>query len=320
MQKIINEPVNSRGIVDVAIHTESSDKSKNGSVFKNIYFPFAYSEKVKRRGENYTIKRVLLDDVPLLLLAFSWQASNPVLHGVSLIFLLVSFWCIYDLGYYENDYVAEKYEQKPKLSPAYYTDGQMMQTSYPWLWSLVFGSIGIILLNQAQGVYLPFTGLLIEQNIKFINPTVLFFLSWIIFLVCVLYCFKIYNYSNKQTRTWLYLVLQCSRYYGFLWITSTNLIGISFLFSHILARTLLYIVYRYSGGNVENWPKKIPEKFMRYLILIFMLITICFGSQSLAIFQSWQTWAILAWCAIQGQSQIRKMLFQFKPIFHDGSN
>ena len=322
MQEIVNKKVNSNEIIDSSPTKliGNSRQFEYALLFENIYLPFTYLEKVKRRGENYTLKIILSDDIPLLLLAFSWQANNAILHGISLIFLSISFWCVYEIGYYENDLVAERHEQKPKLASTYYDYRHIMQTSYPWLWSLVLGWIGIVLLNQAQGVYLPFMGLLVEQQIEFINSTILFFLSWILFLICVRYYFKIYNYFNKQARTWLYLILQSLRYYGFLWITSTNLIGISFLSSHILSRSLLYIVYRYSGGNSDNWPREIPERFLRYLIFIFTLITICFGSQSLAVWQSWQTWAILFWCVIRNPNQIRKTLLQFKPILQDSSN
>ena len=339
MQKIVERKVNSSDLIDSPKQTKPLGKYrpknwldtisrlyiailylfKYAMPLKKVYFPFAYLEKVKRRGENYTFKIILLDDLPLLLLAFCWQASNCVLRGISLIFLLVSFWCVYEIGYYENDLVAEKYEQKPKLASTYHAHKQMMETSYPWIWSLVLGWIGIVLLNKAHGVYSPFTNLLVE-DIKFINPTVLFFLSWVIFLAFVRYCFKIYNYLNKQARTWLYLILQSLRYYGFLWVTGTNLIGISVLSSHILSRSLLYIVYRYSGGNSHNWPRELPEKFLRCCIFIFILITICFGSHNLAIWQSWQTWVILLWSAIRSQDQIRKTVSQFKPIFQDNSN
>ena len=340
MQKIINQEFDSSNTINSSVSTKSienfsQNRQKNyierlyiailhsffkfTLLFENVYFPFAYLEKVKRRGEKYTLKIILSDDIPLLLLAFSWQASNSILHSISLIFLLISFWCVYELGYYENDLIAEKYEQKPKLASTYYAYKHIMQTTYPWLWSIVLGWIGIVILNKAQGVYLPFVGLL-KEEIEFIDPTILFFSSWIVFLVCVRYCFKIYNYSSKQARTWLYIILQSVRYYGFLWITTTNLIGISFLSSHILSRSLLYIVYRYSGGNSENWPREIPERFLRCLIFIFTLITICFGNQNIAVWQSWQTWAILLWCVMRNPKQMKRTLAQFKPIFQDSSN
>lgn len=288
-------------------------------LLNNIYLPFSYLEKVKRKGEKYTLKVIFWDDIPLLLLAFSWQASNSILHGISMVSLLVSFWCVYELGYYENDYVAEKYESKPKLSLSYHAHKQMMRTAYPWLWSLVFGLIGIIFLEQTLVSNLPFS-ILIEQKIDFINPTILNFLSWMIFLVCMRCCFLVYNYVNKQTRTWLYIVLQSFRYYGFLWVTATNLIGISLLSSNILSRSLLYIVYRYSGGNSHNWPREIPEKILRCLIFIFMLVSISFGSESLELWQRWQTWTIIAWCVIQGQGQIKRILPQVKLVLQDSSN
>ena len=286
---------------------------------RNIYLPFAYLEKVKRKNEKYTLKMILWDDIPILLLAFSIPATNFFLHGISIILLLVSFWCIYELGYYENDYVAQKYESEPKLSGAYYAHQQMMETVYPLLWSLMFGLIGVILLEKA-GITHPSFAILIEQKISFLNPTILTYLSWITFLVCMRCCFFIYNYVNKQTRAWLYIVLQSFRYYGFLVMTATNLIGITLLSSHILSRSMLYIVYRYSGGNSRNWPREIPEKFLRFSIFIFMLTSISFGSQSLELWQSWQTLTIVAWCAIQGQGQIQRVLSQFRLVHQDGSN
>ena len=338
MLKLLNKEVNKSEFDDLfklVRSTKNSDKRALVNIYqlyatvlylveytlllKNIYLPFTYLEKVKRKGENYTLKVILGEDLLLLFLALSWQAENSILHGVSLIFLLISFWCVYELGYYENDYIAENYEQNPQLSPAYHVYRQMMRTYCPILWSLAFGLIGIVLLNIAQGVYLPFIGLLVG-NIGVTYSTALFFLSWTVFLAGVRYSFKVYNYFNKRTRTWLYIVLQSIRYYGFLWVTPTNLIGISLLASQILSRSLLYIVYRYSGGNSQNWPREIPDKVLRCSIFVFTLITICFGTQSIEALQSWQTWIIFAWCIIRGQKQIRKTFSQFQPIFQDSSN
>ena len=147
---------------------------------KDVYLPFFYLEKVKRIGEKYTSKVIIWDDLPILLFAFSWQATHWLLHSVSILFLLVSFWCVYELGYYENDYVAEKYEDQPKLSITYHIYKQMMQTWYPWFWSLLFGAIGVVLLDQAQGVKLPFNSQLVE-NLITLPPLcfiALFILDW----------------------------------------------------------------------------------------------------------------------------------------------
>lgn len=284
-----------------------------------IYFPFSYLERVKRVGENYTLKVILWDDLPLLLLAFSWQVGNSLLHGVSILFLLVSFWCAYEVGYYENDLIAEKYEQQPKLSATYQQHKQMMHTWLPWLWSLLLGSVGITLLKQAQGANLLWQPKL-DSTISLLNPVFNPYLSWVTFLIALRLCFWVYNHLNKPTRAWFYMILQSFRYYGFLVVTSTNLIGTSLISSQIISRSILYVIYRYSEGNSQSWPKHVPEKLLRCLILLFLLTAISFGAGNFNLWQSWQTWAVVAWCAIQGQGQIRRMLAQVKPVIEDGSN
>ena len=290
------------------------------SPLRDVYLPFFYLEKVKRIGEKYTMKVILWDDLPILWLAFSWQANHSILHGISIAFLLVSFWSVYELGYYENDRVAEQYEEKPKLSITYHIHKQMMETWYPWFWSLLFGIIGVILLERAQGIDLVYGNYPVGDNFSLRDFLLLPCLSWLGFLLSSRVCFWVYNHLNKHTRTWLYLLLQSFRYYGFLALTSTNPIGTSILSSHILSRSILYVVYRYSGGNADNWPRQVPEKLLRWLIFVFLLSAIAFGSQNLELWQNWQTWTIMAWCLIQGQGQIRRMLSQVKPVFKDGSN
>lgn len=287
---------------------------------KDVYLPFFYLEKVKRAGEKYVLKVILWDDLPILLFAFSWQATHSLLHGASILCLLVSFWCIYELGYYENDYVAEKYEEKPKLSISFHLYEQMMRTWYPWFWSLLFGAIGVALLEKAQGVSLLFNSPLNNTSLASTYPILLPGLYWLGLLISCRICFWIYNYLNKHTRTWLYLILQSFRYYGFLAVAPTNLIGTSLLSSHVLSRSLLYVIYRHAGGNAENWPRQVPEKLLRWLIFVFLLSAIALGNHSLELWQSWQTWAIITWCMIQGKGQFVRMLSQVKPVSEDGSN
>lgn len=287
---------------------------------KDIYLPFFYLEKVKRVGENYIFKVILWDDVPILFLAFSWQANHPLTHGLGLLSLLISFWCIYEIGYYENDRVAEKYEEKPKLSITYHTYKHVMETRYPWLWAGIFGILGVALLTKGQDITLLFSLDPYSSKFEAISPILLPSIFWLGFLLLLRFCFWGYNHLNKYTRTWLYLPLQSFRYYGFLAVTATNIVGTSLLSSHILARSMLYIVYRYSGGNVDNWPKQIPEKLLRWSIFMFILGAIVIGSRNFALWENWQTGAIIVWCIFQAKGQILRMLRQVKPVFKDGSN
>lgn len=285
---------------------------------QNIYLPFSYLEKVKRSGENYTRRIIFEDDLPILLLAFSWQATYPLLHGLGIFCLLVSFWCVYELGYFENDYVAEKYEQYPKIPKYYYIYRRMMKTRLPWLWSLIFGFCGVTILQKALVEQLEMTALL--PTASTVSPLVLLFGYWIGFLVSLRGCFWMYNYLNKATRTWLYIVLQFFRYYGFIVVTPTNLVGTSLLFSNILTRSVLYITYRYSGGSVGSWPDRVPKKLLRWIIFLLSALTLSLGLQSFQLWQGWQVWTIIAWCLIQGKGEILRTISQIKPIFTDNSN
>ena len=286
----------------------------------DFYIPFSYLEKVKRANENYTLKVILGDDLPVLLFAFAWQPFNITLQISSIVFLLISFWCMYETGYYENDLVAEKYEEQPKIAAAYYAHKSMMTNWIPWLWSFAFGLLGIICLEKAQGVRYLFYFSGLELKIASIHPAILMACYWTIFLLSTRLCFWIFNHFNKHTRTWFYIVLQSFRYYGFIAVTYVNPIGTSLLSSNILARSILYVVYRYSGGKSQDWPAQLPEKVLRCLIFILILCATCFSVQSFALWQTWQTWLIIAWFLVQGKGQFIKIFAQIKPVFKDGSN
>ena len=290
------------------------------SSWDNFYIPFSYLEKVKRAKENYTLRVIIWDDVPILLFAFAWHLNYSPLAISSILCLLISFWCMYETGYYENDRIAEKYEERPKLAPTYYVYKKMMNSSFPWIWSLLFGFAGVTLLEKAQGIRYLFNGTPMELEIASLDPVLLMMCYWTAILVLTRFCFWIFNNFNKHTRTWLYIFLQSFRYYGFAAITYINPIGTSLLSSNILSRSILYVVYRYSGGESKDWPEQIPQKALRCTIFIFLVGAISFGTQSLALWQNWQTWTIIFWCVVQGKGQFIRILLKVKPVFKDGSN
>ena len=300
-------------------YLERKVMEKNLSL-NNIYLPFSYLERVKRVNEKYTLKVILWDDLPLLLFTFTWQPHYSLLKAISIIFLMISFWCVYEIGYFENDLIAEKYEEKPKLATTYYAHKRMMESYYPWIFSLLFGFLGLFLLEKTQEVRYLFNPALLELKIGAFHPVFLMSFYWILLLISTRLCFWIFNNFNKHTRSWLYILLQSFRYYGFATVTYINPIGTSLLSSNILSRSILYVVYRYSGGEAKDWPTEIPEKVLRCLTFVFILGAISFGSQSLYLWQTWQTWTIICWCLIQGKGQFIRTLSQVKPIFEDGSN
>jgi hypothetical protein len=294
--------------------------AKYVSPMSNMYLPFLYLEKVKRPGENYFLKLILADDFPLLLLAFAWGTNNIIWQSLGLLLLLLSFWCIYEVGYYENDLVGEKYEEKPVLSQNYFLYKAMMNPWLPWIWALFFGTLGVVALDMAGGSLNSIDRVFPEIDYQLLKSSLLLLTYWTGFLLFSRFCFWVYNYCNKQTRIWLYLPIQACRYYAFAVVFPINLIAASLLSSHILGRSMLYTTYRYSGGDTKNWPYQIPEKVLRLSIFVSLLVTLTVGSHSFGVWQSWQTWVILIWLIVQGINQVRQVIGQFKLVMQDGSN
>ena len=290
-------------------------EAKNVQPMENIYLPFFYLERVKRPGKNYLLKTILADDLFILLFAFSWVSNQPLLNALSLIFLLVSFWCIYELGYRENDLVAEQYEQQPILSETYQKYQNINYSWSPWLWSSFLALVGIILALQSRDI-IDLDYFFTKQEL---SNLLVPFISWLGFLLAVRLGFGIYNYTNKQTRIWLYPLLQICRYFGFLLLVPTNLLGTILLTSQALSRSIPYMIYRYAGGNKESWPE-LSKKFFRCFVFIFLLVTFSFGNYDLSLLKSWQGLLILAWCIVRAWSEISRVISQVKPIWQDGSS
>jgi phosphoserine phosphatase len=294
------------------------DKAKYNSPMSDLYFPMMYIHKVKRVGEKYISKAILLDDLPIFLLSLSWLSSQPILHGLGILFLLFSFWCIYEFGYYENDLVAEKYEKKPTLSDTYYDSQITINWWLVFIWALLLGSIGIFFLEASEKIDFFKIDYLISHREEIASLYIVLFGTWTVFLLISRFCFWIYNYVNKPTRIWLYFVLQFTRYFGFLVVTKTNLVGISLLLVQVLSRSISYLVYRYAGGNKENWPD-LQEKFLRWFLFTFTIVGLSFAQTDIFLLINWQTATIFVWCTFRGTNHIKQAINSFGLIQQDKS-
>ncbi len=294
------------------------DKAKYTSPMSDVYMPMMYLHKVKRAGENYIVKSVLGDDLPILILALSWLSPQPLLSSCALLFLTLSFWCIYEVGYYENDFVGWKYEKDPTLNKEFYVpgatyvSGTTMSQWQPWLWSLLLGAIGVAFLtaSDSQVVFGE------DYLNHLLEASTVPFAIWALSLAGSRFCFWVYNYVNKQTRIWLYTFLQFSRYCGFLAIVASNLIGVSLLFGQILSRSISYLVYRYSGGNKENWPQ-LQEKFLRLVLFVLLVGGLSLAQSDISLILNWQTGAIILWCCFRGWQHVKQAVSIFGLIKED---
>ena len=242
---------------------------------------------------------------------------------------MLSFWCIYEFGYYENDQVAEKYEQKPVLSHTYYKRLITIQWWQPWIWSLMIGLLGVYFIVASKIVTLDIsfnfhevtTNLLdlrwntIQDSDRAFSSLFLkAFYKWTGFLLISRLGFFVYNYVNKRTRIWFYPVLQSFRYCGFLIVAATNLVGVCIITSYVLARSTTYIVYRYSGGNPNDWPK-LQDWFLRLIFFLLFIITISIVESDLTLLFNWQTAVLVFWWLKKCRRQTMEIIKNIKLIW-----
>jgi len=256
------------------------------SAISNIYFPFRYISKVKHPGQNYFLKTVVAEDWAFAVLATSLLSSQPVLHATAVALLIASFWCVYEVGYMENDLVAEQLESDGKLSQAYEHNKGMIYFTVPWVWAILFSLPGLFILGVIDGQFSW-------------APVVFAILIWMSILIGVRVFFHIYNYSNKPTRIWLYPALQAFKSIGVLAVTTTNVLGATLLMAQIMARWNLYLIYRFSGKWISI------GQVLRVMLFIIFLVTIILGDLvSVAQLLTFQTSAVLIYSLVKARREI----------------
>ena len=207
------------------------------------YRPFDYTRKGKRAGQKYLLHNVVLEDVVVLGLAFAWLAGRPWEVAVGLLLLHLSFWLIYEIGYYDNDHVATAREQAPNHPPAVAAYAGSVAALPAWLTSLSFALPGCWLLSDGAGAALRPGG----ASDGAFRRAVTVFLVWLVYLACSRGAYQVYNRVPPHARGLPYAVLQLTRSAGYGVLLSTDSVGALLLSSLLLARWIPYLSYRDLG-------------------------------------------------------------------------
>jgi hypothetical protein len=220
--------------------------------FRDVYLPGKYISHVKHPGERYIFRGILQEDFAFWLLSSISLAADPVLHAIALLFLLFSFWALYERGYVDNDIAASRYESDPVLSAAFGRRPVATPALQPWVWALFTGAIGTALLCRDRQAF------------------TLHFALWMGALVAMYACFMCYNRLDKMSRVWLYPILQFARSGAFLAVVPIEPVGVAALGAHVLSRWVPYQFYRLGS---TDWPSLQPE-LIRLLSFILLAILI----------------------------------------------
>ncbi len=287
-----------------------------------IYIPLLYSEKVKRPDKKYFLYSILGEDFIILLLSFTYSSLHPWSNALGLFLLQISFWCVYEIGYIENDIIGDKFEDKAILSYNYNSFKYSFRLWEPWVWAFSLSILGIFILDQDIVVdsQPAIISLLFDESHQHLFQVFTGFLFWTAFLVSLRFLFHIYNHLNKQSRIWFYLLLQTCRYCGYLVLLTTNTVGLILLVSKILTRSIQYILYRYMGGESSDWPIYFPRYFFFLLIYLLLMIVIAVNSHDFSLIANYQVLFIAIFCLLRGGKHFQKVFAQFVHVSKDNSN
>ncbi|MEL6494771.1 MAG: hypothetical protein AAFQ41_06565 [Cyanobacteria bacterium J06623_7] len=261
------------------------------------------------------------EDFIILLLSFTFISNHPLPNALGLFLLQIAFWCVYEIGYIENDIIGEKFEDKAVLSYNYNSYEYSFQLWQPWLWAVVLSVLGIAFLNyDALGVGGKLNLALFPADDRGLFNVSHSLMLWFGFLLALRFLFHIYNHINKQSRVWFYLLLQACRYCGYLTILTTNTVGLVLLVSKILTRSIQYVLYRYMGGKDSDWPMYFPRYFFYLLIYLLILGAIAANNRDLTLVFNYQVLSIIIFCLVRGCKHFQKVFMQFVHVSKDSSN
>ncbi|MEE9404627.1 MAG: hypothetical protein V3V20_07025 [Algisphaera sp.] len=259
----------------------------------SVYLPLVYLSRVKRQGRQEVLRQVLLDDFALVILAFA--VVNPLTLGnlIGLGAAFLAFFCVYEIGYRENDQLDDAYAKVPHLSKNYHTRKELCRDPgpTPWAWALILTVVG------AYAFHTPWLGA--EASLS-IFRTGLCAGLWVMLLVVTRATFGLYNRLDDVSRVFVFPWLQAAKTFGFALLLPTTLAGGLFMLAQVFRRWLHYACYR-SGGRGGALPSHIT-RIMTYLLLALGII---FITGSTAILAAWHFWIIFAWLTLRGALQVR---------------
>lgn len=271
-------------------------KSQFKPAFSESYRPFYYTQRVKRPGGNYMCYGVLFEDVAFLWIALAWTMPFPVVGMLALLVIHLSFWVIYEIGYFENDTLAAKRERTPNVPPGTAEAVRRMKSEPAWIVALLLGMAGGAILTRynAQSVH----GL---QSLEWPQTFVAFCGMWMLYLIGSRAAFWLYNRTNTEVRAYVYVFLQVFRSVGYCLIIDCNSVGSVLLLALVFARWQPYLTYRFAGVYR-------PVSYRLLTVFYFIVLALSSAMVGLTSFFFVQFFVALSWSLLLAQRQLRELM------------
>ena len=211
----------------------------------DVYLPLLYTAKVKQPNKTYVVRSVLLWHWAFLTIALSFLSPHPWLNAASLLLLVLSYWCVYEIGYWENELLDAKHEQKPALSENCACDRAQLKlnTLAPWCWAIVIALPALPLLKISKGD-MPLDMAFANMTVLGAQPLISDGAIWLAFLVTVRLTFWLYNQFSAEARIWIYPLLPVQQLFGFTLLLGTNSAGAALMVALVIGRWMQHAIYR----------------------------------------------------------------------------
>ncbi len=279
--------------VGETIHVEADHDSY---AYRQPYIPFFYTAKIKRTP-GFFIKQVLLEELPIVLLAFGLPALawNPSLWAC-LVLLFLALILTYELGYAENDRVGELKESNPKLSKSYFKYRNYRLFPHAWIYALALTVLGILALGT-EGRALALDHLHISTALPTWQGIAVLCAAWLGVMVLARLVFWAFNHAPLLWRVYIYAPLHMVKYLGFVVFFAIPAAGLILVYAHIVRTWSLYAVRR-SGGSIDF----LMSQTVRTVFIVFGFGVLMEIDPALVL--NWPAMAMLAFCFVRAFPEI----------------
>lgn len=269
-----------------------------------VYVPFFYTDVVKRPGQGFFIRTILLDEFALV--AFCFLLYQPLHWSIWIcaFSLFLAFRLTYEIGYVENDRVGFLYEASPKLSKEYYRYKDYRVTPYAWYWAVALTFFGIFVLD-AEFVLASVTRLGFDPEIGTTAARSVLVAGWLALIGVARSIFFLFNHAPLIWRIAIFYPLHLVKYFAPALIFASGPAGLALLFGQI-TRTWTKYAIRRSDGDRQLFPGHLIRMMFFFSLLGVFGLVMGFG----AVFGAWQTYAIMAWCVVRGIPDVRRTFFK----------
>lgn len=257
------------------------------------YTPFRYTTKGKHAGRNYLIRVFLGIDCMVLMLASVPVAVAPFTTMLAYLFLILSFFVIFEIGYHENDLLGAEREESPRLTEARVRELGTMVESEAWCAAFLLALPGIVLLAIWEPSGWVGSGGWLGRSAELM-------VLWGLVLGATRGLFALFNRIDKSSRVLIYLPLQAMKGIGVVCILGlpVSIVGMELLIAQPIARWIPYITYRTSGDWMET-----PDRLYR-LILFTVLFAATVPFVPWATTPLWPIALIFGWCLLHARHDI----------------